>query len=338
MKKTRKSFASYLAVFMGMVMLFGTVPAFPAYAQAQQDLSSIIGLEHLMRGFNIFSGQELRGGTMARYRLLQDNAETALRGYFRVVRDTETRSSFNVARSMFEMSEQRDNNWSVNVSTSVRLGKLFRASASYSYGRQVSEANRESRDSLFMQTRIEYRDTFSSIEFNTVAARNIIQANLRPEFLEDLMWRLDPDDIFALYGTHFIIGYSAGGWVESTQMITNNHREIDRYTRTSHAGQMSASGGLGPVRASVSVSVENVRENHFSEEAGYQNASLSSRVVGGNFHMACASIMLGSRENPEFDNTRFDSWGASFTQTRDRNAQILTDRDLTLRRLKFCGT
>ena len=141
--KIRKS----VSVLLTLVTIFGLFPVSALHANAASPnhltewselaelnetvqpmttpLSDEIGLEFLLKGFNVLSGRELRNDTINTPLIMQPESDIALRDHYDARHISRTTASTNIGRTVVDWAISAGMDMSVSASAEAGLGKCY---------------------------------------------------------------------------------------------------------------------------------------------------------------------------------------------------------------------
>ena len=167
---------SIWARVLSLVLVFSMAAVWlPVGTASASDLSDQLGLEFLLRGFNVLSGNELRNDTLATARIMQDGAAAALRGHYDAHQINSTTAGTHFGHSTVDWAISAGFGMSVSTNAEAVLGKLFKASAHSKFGMSVNASYSNSRDALFFNMAVKHANSWNYINnFNDPTTRNFI--------------------------------------------------------------------------------------------------------------------------------------------------------------------
>ena len=300
---------------VALVMVMALVPWLGHRANA----SSQLGLEHLLRGFNVLSGSELKNGTLAPSSILSNGAAESLSSYSKVDVVEEAAARIDTGRSLAEAAGNSKLDMSVSAKAEVDLGKLFKANASSKYGTTVNSSFSSSFDSRFFNMYVYYARNKNSIDMSSTEVRTSLQRALSPDFLNALLNEKDiKGKLFEQYGTHFLNSYARGGWVEASISTTSTSEAISDDIKNAY----EAAAGLKVPKVAIDAAFKLEQDTKSSSNASKFNTKVYSSASGGSAIQGLSFIDdLGKSEDT------IKKWGNTFT---DANSVILTDEYLGL--------
>ena len=268
----------------------------------------------LLQGINVFHDVGERGDLwIRRSPALQSGANLDSRHFDVNDNVSLTTATVSVENSIHSMVENTERRLSVGGEAGFR-GAIVRASASYRYSSLNANEFRESREALFFQSEIMHRSSRATLHFNNPETQNAVHQQLHPNFLDDVIWRMEPEQIFQVYGTHFISQYHLGGRFEKTQVVASLNQEISSEVRTAHEAAASVSGAGATAR--VTMEMENNRASW--SQNGYRSHHVQGVPHGG------APLVLTTDDS--INHQRINEWA----QTIPANPIVLIDEGLEL--------
>ena len=321
MKNATRKLVSMVLV---AIMVIGLLPALTLPAMAASPLSDQIGLEFLLRGFNVLSGQELRNDTLATGRIVQSGASDALRGYYDADHINRTTGGTHYGRSTVDWAISAGIDMSISKNAEAGVGKLFKASASSKFGLTENAAYKNSYDSLFFYMLITHANTQNSLTADfrgSPGLRSAIQENLNQQFINDLANpNVSPGYIFNTYGTHFLTAYNAGGKIERLRSVVNTKTTIAADLRIDFETKAGVSGPGLAAKADFDLGVKIAGEYDRGDYITKEFFDIRGGVGGVSFS-----------DNAEFNTNVVNAWINSFVRSgSNANCAILVDDGLDL--------
>jgi len=323
--KMKNEFRKIVAVLLVAVMaMLGIMPAIKMPVQAASPLSDQLGLEFLLRGFNVFSGQELRNDTLTTGQIMQPGSSNTLRGHYDADHINRTTENTYTGRSTVDWGVSAGLNLSKSIGTELELGGLFKASAKSKFGMNVNASYKNSYDSMFFSLIVTHANSRNYINnINDPGTKNAIQENLNPQFKLDLEDpNISPTYIFNTYGTHFLTGYNAGGYLEKTTSTVNTATNIASDLKIAYEKSGGISGGGLGLKSAFDLETK---------------ISVSGQYNTGNYKTQSYSDIRGGvggvsfSTDPVLNTSVINSWINSFVRTgANSNCYILRDDNLKL--------
>jgi len=316
MKITKK----LISLILASILLVQFIPS-ASVAAAGPD----VGLQQLLRGFNVLSGEELTNLSTTN-NLFKSSAGNALADYYAYTNAQRSEATTTSGKSIMEFAKKNNMDLAVTASADVGVGKLFKASAKSKFGMSNENAYSEAYETYFYQFLISHTEGKNEIKnFNAPATKKAIQNEVDPTFLNALKNARDiKRDIFDKFGTHFITSYAMGGWSEFNLSTINTNISTSQKDKENYGTEVSASGGYGSVTAGASATFD---LTNATEEA----------CKTGNFESQSRSITYGGAGGINFssDATKitdtYNAWLNTFNVSGDKaNCYILVDDNLQL--------
>jgi hypothetical protein len=297
-----------LSMVLALVMVVGVLPVMGVPGTVALDRSIGAVEQFLFRGFNVFSGNELRIEHLTTPMILEYGAD--LRGHYGVDPTFDTYTEASSGRTIEEMAIKAGLDLSIS---SGFKSDLFKASARKNYSASVRTAFATAYDSYFFQSRVNTKIGKAFINDmehpNTV---NTIRRQLEPNFLNELRTATNIAHLFEKYGTHVLTSYAVGGWAEFQISTFNSRESFDIGIKVAYENAASAKGFEAGMKLNTDVNVSNLTAD--------ERTFASARIVGGR----------GGIPNFESPNSAFavyNTWTGTVTA---ETAEILTDDNLIL--------
>jgi uncharacterized protein YjdB len=316
----------FVSLAIAVILAVAALPALPVPTAMAADN---VGLDFLLRGFNMLSGRPLENSNIDRNSLLKPGSESVLGSYYEFLQSTGTTARVSNGRTLVELMSGYGIDVSTAVSTKFSLGSLFKMSAGVKYSHSAYSEYKSSYDSYFYQMRVDHTEGKNYIkgidsEGNIPAdAMSAIQKQLDPAFLSALINAKDiQKDVFEKYGTHFITSYMMGGRMET---------DITAFSATESFSEERKNGFETQIGVEVlGVAVENT--NTFSETVkDAKNTANYSSYTRSDSRGGAGGIILDGDNKTNSENI-INNWSGSFIRNGQTggNCQVLADGDLVM--------
>ena len=301
-----------LSLVLALVMVVGLVPwmAGPAVALDSSGIERF-----LLRGFNVFSGDELRIENLTTTNILKPGANLGGNYGTDLIADTYT-EAFS-GRTIEDLAIKAGIDLTVSASASGGIGELFKASAKRKFSISASAAYRTAYDSYFFQSSVIRK--IGKAFINDLDTINAVQSQLDENFLNELITAKDIEGFFNKYGTHVLTSYVVGGWAEFQVSSMNKTESIDTTLKAAYESAASFSIDTETINTELDL-ITNITTN-------FNNSNYS--------HSATARIIGGTGGIPNFINTNesvastYSAWTNTVTAEEGKH-EILTDKNLIL--------
>ncbi|MCL2087503.1 MAG: MAC/perforin domain-containing protein [Oscillospiraceae bacterium] len=328
-KSTSKKF---LSVFLAMVLTVGFIPIGAVKVVAVEEAP---GLDLLLSGFNILSGEELKRDKLKP--LLDVNnpeRESSLLGKFHhpdwwagyVPR---VKFEHYAAKSVEELFSQKNISTSLSVDAKAGYkGLLMKANVSTQFNQDKSSefSYEEVSDSFFSTLFVSKtlgRNSMGPNPLGNLRRYNSDLWNVLDEGLKEALLNSTTQseiyDLFRNYGTHIIASYNVGGYLDKTATIVNTNRKESSDIRSNMDVKVGADfSGFG-VSASVDTHFKNASAMKQMQSNANMETTNSIRAVGGDKGVGKAMSST--------DPADYDEWWESIERS---NSDIVADDSLEL--------
>jgi hypothetical protein len=270
---------SVMTLLLALALVAGSMFAGPA----DKAHAANIGLKQLLRGYNLFSGEDLpTARTLSP--IYKAAAETALADYYEYQEAPRGESFARATNSMEEIFESKNVNIGASVKADVNA-VVTKVSVSAKYSRNDKNSFKNSIDTWFFESGLNWVvGTNKFKNWDTQATQAAVKAQLDQDFLNALLntpIASVKTNLFAKYGTHVVTGYSLGGWSEMTSSSTQTKDAGDSYSKDDFSASVSAGTKVLGVGATVDASFNYSREVESKLKSEFFTTESKSNVYGG---------------------------------------------------------
>ena len=315
--KKRLSFLLAVAVFVGCLGL-NTLTGFAVASSAS------VGMDQLLRGFNLFGGKELKNENTLTG-IFKPTVAANLADLYGYTNISTTDEYGYTAKSFSELQEKSNSQFGIGMSAEVSQKAViysWKASMSAKYSRTNKSDYSSSIDTYFYEygsLRREGKNAFTN--WNSPATQQRIQGELDDYFLGRLKTDKNIRQLFKDYGTHIITSYTLGGNAGLTVSTVETKKSSNRYAKDDFDSKVSLAASAFGVSGSAEFTASYMKETQTLDQNSNYSSNTKAFANGGRG-------MISTTPDPVQLNLTMQNWVASIKP--GENTTVLVDGNLQL--------
>ena len=306
MKKGMKRIVSMMLV---IVMIFAMVPVVQVTTPAAEvtTITKFDDLDFLGAGYNLLGDKELNSTTLTGAPIFNEKIVDHV--FAKRTTGSSTIYSYSYIKDMDSYLRGRSSDNEMNLGFSAGV-KMFAMQMKIKYGAQVNVENSGSTTVEYGILEASKKLSYSYMSFSSSLADVWADEAVSAQFAADAKTKA-PDEFFAKYGTHILVGYSSGGGAFTTYNSESLYETFKSVVTAN--GEIS-----GYLEAPEMVKLDGALKMKASEEDGGSDSSQDT---------ASYSTSYGADGTLAWDGS-MDSVNSFFNTITEKSSQPLVDSDL----------